>query len=60
MRAWLIKGAAEIEAESVAVASPTRATCTFDITGAEDGKWDVYVKNNDGKRWTLSQGFTVK
>jgi hypothetical protein len=60
MRAWLIKGAAEIEAENVVVASPTRATCTFDITGAEAGKWDVYVQNKDGKVGTLSQGLTVE
>jgi len=60
MRAWLIKGAAEIEAENVVVTSPARATCTFDITGAEAGKWDVYVQNNDGKGATLSQGFTVE
>ena len=59
MRAWLIKGAAEIEAENVVVASPTRATCTFDITGSEAGKWDVYILNHDGKGGTLSQGFTV-
>ncbi len=59
MRAWLIKGATEIEAENVVVASPTRATCTFDITGTEAGKWDVYVRNSDGKGGTLSQGFTV-
>jgi hypothetical protein len=59
MRAWLIKGASEIEAENVVVASPARATCTFDITGAEAGKWDVQVQNKDGKGGTLSQGFTV-
>ncbi len=60
MRAWLIKGAAEIEAENVVIASPTRATCTFDITGAEAGKWDVQVQNKDGKGGTLSQGFVVE
>ena len=60
MRAWLIKGAAGIEAENVVVASPSRATCTFDITGAGAVKWDVYVQNNDEKGGTLSQGFTVE
>jgi IPT/TIG domain len=60
MRAWLIKGAAEIEAENVVVASPTRATCTFDIKGTEAGKWAVSVQNKDGKGVTLSQRFTVE
>jgi hypothetical protein len=60
MRAWLIKGAAEIEAGNVVVSSPTRATCTLDITGAKAGKWRLRVRNKDGKEGTLPRGFTVK
>jgi hypothetical protein len=59
MRAWLIKGETEIEAANVAVVSPTRATCTFDIASAEPGEWDVYVRNSDGKEATLARGFTI-
>jgi hypothetical protein len=59
MRAWLVKGKKEIEAKDVAIASPTRATCTFDIEGAATGKWKVYVRNLDGKEATLSRRFTV-
>jgi hypothetical protein len=60
MRAWLTMGRAEIEAAAVVVASPTSATCKFDITGAGAGKWRVRVRNKDGKEGTLSRGFTVK
>jgi Calcineurin-like phosphoesterase/IPT/TIG domain len=60
MRVWLVKGAAEIEAGNVVVSSPTRATCTFDVTGAKAGKWDVTVQNKDGKACTLPQVFTVQ
>ena len=59
MRAWLIKDAVEIEAENVAVVSSTHATCSFDTGGAEKGKWDVYVRNNDEKAGTFPKGFTV-
>jgi len=59
MRAWLIKGDAEIEADNLTVTSPTRAACTFDITGAKAGKWRLRVQNKDGKEGTLARGFTV-
>ncbi|MBU1670577.1 MAG: IPT/TIG domain-containing protein [Actinobacteria bacterium] len=60
MRAWLIRGATEVEATSVVVGSATHATCTFDLTGLEAGKWDVYVQNDDGEGGTLAEGFTVE
>jgi hypothetical protein len=44
----------------VVVSSPTRATCTLDITGAKAGKWRLRVRNKDGKEGTLPRGFTVK
>jgi hypothetical protein len=59
MRAWLVRGDAEIEAENVVVVSSRRATCTFDITGARAGKWRLRVRNKDGKEGTLARGFTV-
>jgi 3',5'-cyclic AMP phosphodiesterase CpdA len=60
MRAWLIKGETEIEAGNVTVTSPTKATCAFDIKGAETGKWRLRVQNKDGKIETLSKGFKVE
>lgn len=60
LRAWLIKGGAEIEANNLVVAAPTKVTCTFDITGASAGKWRVRVQNKDGEEGTISRGFTVK
>ena len=60
MRAWLINGAIELEAANVLVASPGKATCNFDIKGAEAGKWRLRVQNKDGKIGTLSKGFKVE
>jgi len=60
MRAWLIRRTTEIEAEDVVVVSPAQATMTFGITVAQAGKWDVRVRNIDGKAATLSKGFKVE
>jgi hypothetical protein len=51
-------GSADINATSVVV-SPTQVTCTFNLTGAAVGQWNVVVTNTDGQSGTLSNGFTV-
>ena len=38
----------------------TSITCTFPITGAEAGEWDVIVVNRDLQEDVLSEGFTIK
>ncbi|MCX6699122.1 MAG: PKD domain-containing protein, partial [Methanomicrobiales archaeon] len=37
----------------------TLITCSFNLTGAATGPWDVIVTNLDGKSATLSGGFAV-
>jgi hypothetical protein len=37
----------------------TRITCTFDLTGAAEGAWDVVVENPDTEVGVLPGGFTV-
>ncbi|MCP4146334.1 MAG: hypothetical protein GY757_01165 [bacterium] len=41
------------------VASATRISCAFDLTGAVAGAWDVVVTNPDAQTGTLTGGFTV-
>ena len=52
-------GQTPITATSVNVASSTKITCNFDLTGAAVGSWDVYVANPDGQNVTLPGSFTV-
>gem|GEM_PF-2422123 len=52
-------GQTDINAASVAVAGTSSITCTFDITGAGTGLWDVTVTNPDGRSGTLPSAFTV-
>jgi|GEM_PF-546432 len=52
-------GETDIAATDVNVTSPTQITCTFDLTGAATGQWDVYVENPDAQWFTLTDGFTV-
>jgi hypothetical protein len=40
--------------------STTSLTCTFPISGAELGEWDVVVVNRDLQEDVLSGGFTIK
>jgi PKD repeat protein/C1A family cysteine protease len=42
-------GSSDIAATSVVVASSTRISCQFDLTGAAVGTWDVVVRNPDGQ-----------
>lgn len=39
--------------------SATSLTCSFPLSGAEDGTWNVVVVNDDGKSATKSGGFTI-
>ena len=39
--------------------SATSITCSFPLSGKEDGAWNVVVVNADGKSVTKSGGFTV-
>lgn len=52
-------GHADIPAENVVVASSTRITCDFDLAGGWPGRWDVSVRNPDGKEHVLVEGFTI-
>ena len=52
-------GQADIGGTSVVVSSATKITCTFDLTGAISGAWDVVVTNTDGQSGTLPGGFAV-
>ena len=52
-------GQTSITATGVAVPSSTKITCSFNLTGAAAGSWDVYVQNQDGQNATLTGGFTV-
>ena len=53
-------GEDSIIAQYVTVASPTKITCVFDITGAKAGVWNVFVINKtSGEDAFLPSGFTV-
>lgn len=52
-------GQTGIIATNAVVVSATRITCTFDLTGAAGGAWDVIVTNPDGRSGTLPGAFTV-
>jgi len=55
----LQKGTKTITATSVSVPSSTQIQCTFSLTGAETGQWDVVVVNSDGRSGTGTNLFTV-
>ena len=52
-------GATTINATSVAVPSSTQITCTFSLTGAQAGAYNVIVRNPNGQEASLGNGFTV-
>jgi PKD repeat protein len=52
-------GQSDIVATGITVVDPSTITCTFDITGAAIGAWDVTVQNTDGLNGTLPNGFNV-
>ncbi len=43
-----LSGQPDIVGQSLTVVSSSSITCTFDITGAYETKWDVVVTNTDG------------
>jgi photosystem II stability/assembly factor-like uncharacterized protein len=59
MSVKLVKGSSEIAASNVVVLSPYKATCEFDLGGAEAGAWDVMVTNVNGLEDRLAEGFHV-
>jgi hypothetical protein len=48
-----------IQATGVTVSSATKIDCTFKLTGAEKGSYNVIVNNPDGQSGTLVGAFTV-
>ena len=48
-----------IRATNVNIVSPTKITCTFNLSNQIDGLYNVVVTNSDGQYGTLSSGFTV-
>lgn len=49
----------DIPAAGVTVVSANKITCTFYLTGAAAGNWNVVVTNPDGKTGILTNGFTI-
>ena len=52
-------GTSEINATKVVVQSGTLITCTFNLTGAQQGNYDVVVTNPGGQTATFAGGFAV-
>ncbi|HUT39044.1 MAG TPA: IPT/TIG domain-containing protein [Methanoregula sp.] len=52
-------GDTPIQATSVTVSSSTKIDCTFKLTGAEKGGYNIRVTNPDGQSDTLVGGFTI-
>jgi subtilisin family serine protease len=52
-------GFTDVIATDVNVVSPTRITCTVDLSLAWQGVWDVYVRNGENENFTLPACFTV-
>jgi hypothetical protein len=52
-------GYANIMANSVVVVSPAQITCSFNLSGAATGSWNIVVTNPDSQSGSLSNGFSV-
>ncbi|MCX5784960.1 MAG: IPT/TIG domain-containing protein [Elusimicrobia bacterium] len=52
-------GQSDIAVTGVVFVGPAQLTCTFPITGAVPGLWNVVVTNSDGQTNTLSNSFMV-
>jgi hypothetical protein len=50
----------DITATDITVRSASSLTCTFDLTGAAVGAWDLVVRNDDGQEGRLADAFTVE
>ena len=44
---------------SIAIVTSTAISCSFDLTAAHVGAWDVVVTNEDGQSGTLADGFFI-
>ncbi len=53
-------GQPDIAGTDVAVVSTSQITCSFDLSGAAAGEWNVVVTNPDGQSGTLADGFAVQ
>ena len=56
----LEKNGVVINASSVSVAPQMTITCSFSLSGAEAGAYDVVVENTSGHKGTLGGGFSVE
>jgi hypothetical protein len=52
-------GQADLPAAEVNVVSASKITCSFDLSGATEGKWKVTVTNPDGQSASLPDGFEI-
>jgi len=52
-------GETDISGGSVTVPTANQINCSFDLTGAASGLWNVVVTNPDTQSGTLTNGFTV-
>lgn len=52
-------GQTDINATSVTVVNAGKITCSFDLTGAAGGAWDLTVTNPDGRSGSLPSAFTI-
>lgn len=58
---WISReGQTNIQATDVDVLTPGSISCTFILSGAETGFWDLNVKNPDAKSDTFLNGFEVR
>jgi PKD repeat protein len=48
-----------ITGTNVQLVNPSKITCTFNLTDAEPGNWDVVLTNSDGQEAILAGGFSV-
>ena len=55
----LIKGDSYTTAYNLSYVSDTQIYGTFNLTGLDEGTWNVYVSNPDIKNATLTDGFTI-
>ncbi len=52
-------GETNITATNVQLVDPSTITCTFDLTGAEPGNWQVVLTNTDGQSAVLPGTFAI-
>jgi hypothetical protein len=55
-----MEGQGDLEASEAIVISSTSIRCTFDVANAEEGDWDVVVRNPDGQEAVLEDAVFVR